>query len=83
MQAVSNLTERLDGAPILATHQVLMESDGPTSPGAGTRVRIGGSRLRPHEDDFIPAHIDRLPLGEVPVDRQRLVLLGHVVGDRG
>ena len=47
------------------------------------KVRIGGSQLGPHEDDFVPAHLDRVPLGDAPVEGQRLVLLGHVVGDRG
>jgi hypothetical protein len=46
-------------------------------------VRIGGSQLGPHEDDFVPTHLDRVPLGYASVDWLRLVLLGHVMGDRG
>ena len=46
-------------------------------------MRIGGSQLGPLDDDFVPAHLDRVPLGYAPVEGQRLVMLGHVVGDRG
>jgi len=56
MQAALNLAERLEPDPILATHRVLMESHGPTSPGASARAesadrwqpaRAARRRLRP------------------------------------
>lgn len=63
MEAALRLSDHLDEAAVIEMHRALLQESAPQFVGGWRQeqVWIGGSRLSPHDAEFVPPHHDRVP----------------------